>query len=95
LENRFDGVERQILIAGQGHFAIRRQDVDEVMRNSLPLVLVRFGDTDVKPPIEVPRISVDDFSAKFSSQGNAKSRLADGGGTGYHDNARARFLLSP
>ena len=91
-QNRFAGVQRQVLIASQGHFAVRRQDIDEVMWNPPPLDKVRFGDADVEPPIEVPRIGVDHLTIELRGQCNAESRLADGGRTGNDDDARARFL---
>ena len=82
----------RVLIAGQGHFAVRRQDVDEVMGNPPPLSEIRFGDADVEPPIEIARVGVDNFSIEFHSQLNAESRLADGGRTSNDDDAWARFV---
>jgi hypothetical protein len=69
--------------------AVRRQDVDEVMRNLPPLARVRFGDADVELPIEIARVGVDDLSIEFQGQFNAESRLADSGRTGDDDDTRA------
>jgi hypothetical protein len=70
---------------------VRRQNVDEVVRNAPSLDEVRFGDPDLEPPIKVARIGVDDFPIEFLGQSNAESRLADGGWTGNHDDAGTRF----
>jgi hypothetical protein len=80
------------LIASQGHFAVRRQDIDEVMWNPSSLDSIRFGDADVEAPIEVARVGIDHFAVEFRGKGDAERRLADGGRTGNDDDARARFL---
>src|SRR5215217_917487 len=91
VHNCRNGFQRQILIASEAHVAVRRQDVDEVMRNAPSLVAARFGDPDVEPSIEVARIGVDDFTSEFLGEGNAECGLADSGRTGNHDDSWTRF----
>ncbi len=61
-----------------------------MMRDSLPLDGIRFGNADVEPPVEIPRVGIHDFSGILTRQCDAETGLAYGRWTGDDDDARAR-----
>jgi hypothetical protein len=58
----------EILIASQRHFALRWQDVDQVMGYALPLDGIRLSHPDVEAAVEIACVGVDDFAAKLLRQ---------------------------
>src|SRR4051794_27472453 len=61
------------------------------MRDSPPLHEIRFGNADVEPPVEIPRVGVDNLTTKFLRQLNAESRLSYARRARDDDNSRTGF----
>ena len=68
-------------------FVGRIDDVDEVMRDPLPLHHRHLVGADVEAPVHGGRIAVDDLAAEPVSQRNRQGALANGGRTenGYDE----------
>jgi hypothetical protein len=73
--------------------SVRLQNIDQMMRNSAPLVRAQFGRADIEMAIYLERIAVDDFSLERLGQKQRQIAFPRSGGSHQRNHRAPRSVF--